>query len=104
MIIEARMYTGAFGSVTAITTANRAPSAEEVNHLWPSMIQEPSRSNAVVDIQVGLEPGRSGSVIEKQLRISPAASGLSHRSFCLSVPNWSSSSMLPTSGAWPFTQ
>ena len=44
------MYTGASGSVTAITTANRAPSAEEVNHLWPSMIQEPSRSNAVVDV------------------------------------------------------
>ena len=33
----ARMCGGASGLVTAMTTASEAPSAELVNHLWPSM-------------------------------------------------------------------
>jgi hypothetical protein len=37
MICEARRWAGAPGSVTAMTTANAAPSAELVNHLRPSI-------------------------------------------------------------------
>ena len=102
--MEARKWGGASGSVTAITTANAAPSAPEVNHLCPSITHCPRSRTARVSIQVGLEPGRSGSVIEKQLRISPARSGRSQRSFCASVPASSRSSMFPMSGACALTQ
>ena len=37
MIIDARPCGGASGFVTAITIANAAPSADDVNHLWPSI-------------------------------------------------------------------
>ena len=36
-ICEARAWGSPSGSVTAITIANDAPSAEVVNHLWPSI-------------------------------------------------------------------
>ena len=48
---------------------------------------------------VASELATSGSVIAKAERISPSSSGLSHRSFCSSVPNSVSTSMLPVSGA-----
>ena len=35
MIMLARWWGGASGFVTAITMANAAPSADEVNHFWP---------------------------------------------------------------------
>ena len=47
----------------------------------------------------GSEPATSGSVIEKQERISPSSSGLSHASFCASVPCSARISELPVSGA-----
>ena len=37
MIWLARRCGAASGSVTAMTIAKAAPSADEVNHLWPSM-------------------------------------------------------------------
>ena len=48
---------------------------------------------------VASEEATSGSVIENAERISPSSSGSSQRSFCSSVPNSDSSSMLPVSGA-----
>ena len=48
---------------------------------------------------VASELATSGSVIAKHERISPSSSGRSHCSFCSSVPNMVSTSMLPVSGA-----
>ena len=48
---------------------------------------------------VASEEATSGSVIENAERISPSSSGSNQRSFCSSVPNSDSSSMLPVSGA-----
>ena len=95
----ARRWGAASGSVTAMQTANAAPSAEDANHLWPRITQSPPSRFAVVPIQTGFEPANSGSVIVKQLRISPATSGRSQRSLWASVPCPRRSSMFPTSGA-----
>src|SRR5882762_901421 len=54
-IMEARKWGGASGSVTAITTANAAPSAPEVNHLCPSITHCPRSRTA------RLQPGRIGA-------------------------------------------
>ena len=78
----ARRWGAASGSVTAMQTANAAPSADDANHLWPRITQSPPSRFAVVPIHTGFEPANSGSVIVKQLRISPATSGRSQRSFC----------------------
>jgi hypothetical protein len=51
---------------------------------------------------VASELATAGSVIKNADRISPARSGLSYFSFCSSVPNRVSSSMLPVSGAEQF--
>src|SRR6202050_2833730 len=48
---------------------------------------------------VASEDATSGSVMQKEERISPANSGLSQRSFCASKPYFTSTSMLPVSGA-----
>src|SRR5947208_2733928 len=85
MIIDARLCGEALGSVTAITIANAAPSAELVNHLWPSITYSSPLRTARHDSIVGFEPGFSGSVIEKHDRISPWASGASQRAFCSAV-------------------
>jgi hypothetical protein len=95
-----RRCAGASGSVTAITIANAAPSAPELNHLCPSITQSPPSRTAVVRRPVGSEPETSGSVIEKNERTSPATSGRSHRSRCSGVPNRLRISALPASGAW----
>ena len=52
---------------------------------------------------VASELATSGSVIANAERISPSSSGRSQRSFCSSVPNCVSTSMLPVSGAAQFT-
>ena len=54
---------------------------------------------AVAAMLVASEEATSGSVMQKALRISARSSGSSHCSFCASVPYFSSTSMLPVSGA-----
>ena len=49
------------------------------------------------------EDARPGSVMPKQERISPLSSGFNHFSFCAGVPTFSSTSMLPVSGAEQFS-
>ena len=67
MIWLARRCGSAFGSVTAITMTNVAPSAA-VNHLRPLITYESPSAMAIVAIHAGFDPGKSSSVIEKQLR------------------------------------
>ncbi len=101
MIIEARAYWCASGSVTTIAIAMSAPTAPEVNHLWPLITHSPvlSSSSARVCSVVGSEPATSGSVIEKQERWCPLSIGSSHCACCSGVP-WSwRISMFPVSGA-----
>ena len=88
------------GSVTAMTIPKAAPSAPELNHLWPSITQSSPSRTAVVRSPVGSEPDTSGSVIEKNERTSPATSGASHRRRCSGVPYRWRISALPASGAW----
>ena len=99
MIMLVRAYGGASGSVTAITIAKFAPSADDVNHFWPLMTQSSPSFTAVVSSSSGFEPAVSGSVIEKQLRICPSTSGRRNRSRCSSVACRWRISMLPASGA-----
>ena len=91
---------GASGSVTAITIPKAAPSAEEENHLCPSITHSSPSSTAVVRRPVGSAPETSGSVIEKNERAVPSTSGRRKRSFWSSVPNMCRISPLPASGAW----
>ena len=70
-----------------------------VHHLRPFRTRSsPSRSIRMAML-VASEDATSGSVIAKAERISPSSRGCSQRSFCSSVPNWASTSMLPVSGA-----
>ena len=57
MIMLARRWGSASGSVTAITIANCEPSAAEANHLRPLMTYSSPSRTAVVPIQTGFEPG-----------------------------------------------
>src|SRR5712692_5272214 len=100
MIIEARSYASACGSVTSIAIRKSAIMPFDVNHLWPLMTHSSPSSTAVVDSRVGSEPAVLGSVIEKAERILPSSSGCSQRFFCASVPNSARISELPESGAW----
>ena len=78
----------------------RAASAPVMNHLRPSTIQRSSRRIAVVSIIAGSEPAPGcGSVITKDERTRPSTMGCSQRSFCASVATFSSTIMLPSSGA-----
>ena len=95
----ARLCGGASGSVTTIAIAKSAPTAPEVNHLWPLMTHSPSLSSAREWMLVGSEPDVSGSVIEKQLRWWPFSTGSRNFSFCSGVPCSCRISMLPVSGA-----
>ena len=86
------------GSVTAMTIANAAPLAPEVNHLWP-LITHSSPSRTARRAQ----PGRVGAgdlrLGHREARADVAAtSGPSQRSFCSAVPNLRIS-VLPVSGA-----
>src|SRR5712692_5844278 len=77
----------------------RVSPAPEDHHLRPLMTYSSPRRTMLARILVASDDATSGSVIEKQERISPASSGLSHLSFCSSVPYRASTSMLPVSGA-----
>ena len=85
--------------MTTIAIATAAPTAPEVNHLWPLITHSSPSSTARVCRVRGSDPATSGSVIEKQERISPSSSGRSQRSFCSSVPCSAMISELPVSGA-----
>ena len=85
--------------MTTIAIAKSAPTAPEVNHLWPSTTHSSPSSVALACNSVGSEPETSGSVIEKQERIRPSSRGSSHLSLCWSVPCSARISMLPVSGA-----
>ena len=85
--------------MTTIAIASSAPTAPEVNHLWPSITHSSPSRTARACSRVGSEPETSGSVIEKQERIRPSSSGSSQRSRCSSVPCSARISMLPVSGA-----
>ena len=91
---------GASGSVTAMTIPNAAPSADDENHLCPSITHSSPSATARVRSCVGSAPDTSGSVIEKKERAVPSTSGRRKRSFCSSVPNRWRISPLPASGAW----
>ncbi len=85
--------------MTTIAIASSAPTAPEVNHLWPLITHSSPSRTARACSRVGSEPETSGSVIEKQERIRPSSSGSSQRSRCSSVPCSARISMLPVSGA-----
>ena len=85
--------------MTTIAIASEAPTAPEVNHLWPSITHSSPSRTARARSVVGSEPATSGSVIEKQERICPSSSGASQASFCSSVPCSARISELPVSGA-----
>ena len=53
----ARACGSAAGSVTTITMAKLAPSAEDVNHFLPLITYESPSRTAVVAIQTGFDPG-----------------------------------------------
>src|SRR5882757_11198656 len=80
----------ASGSVLAITIANLAPCAPEINHLWPLITQLSPCFTAEVFICVGSEPAASGSVIAKHDLILPSQSGRRYFSFCAGVAKWRS--------------
>ena len=100
MIIDARSYASAFGSVTTIAIRKSAIMPLDVNHLWPLITHSSPSSSAVVESSVGSDPAVFGSVIENAERILPSSSGCSQRFFCSSVPKWARISEFPESGAW----
>ena len=63
------------------------------------MTQSSPSSSARVPIFLASDEATFGSVIAKADRISPLRSGFNHFSFCAGVPTFSSTSMLPVSGA-----
>src|SRR5271170_8285153 len=89
----------ASGSVLAITIANLAPCAPEMNHLWPLSTQLSPCFTPEVLICVGSEPAASGSVIAKHDLILPSHNGRRYFSFCAGVAKCRSVCMLPSSGA-----
>src|SRR5713101_2429387 len=100
MIIEARSYASACGSVTTMAMRKSAIMPFDVNHLWPLITHSSRSSTAVVESSVGSEPAVLGSVMENAERIWPSSSGRSQRCFCASVPKVARTSELPESGAW----
>src|ERR1035437_6483874 len=54
---------------------------------------------AVACMFVASEEATPGSVMQNAERISPASGGVSQRSFCAAEPYFTSTSMLPVSGA-----
>ena len=94
----------ASSEVLATTMKCLASPAPVMNHLRPSTIQRSPRLRAVVRIIDGSEPAPGcGSVIANAERTVPSTMGCSQRSFCASVPTFSSSIMLPSSGAAQLT-
>ena len=75
MIIDARSYGPASGSVTTIAIRKSATIPFDVNHLWPLMTHSSPSSTALDESKVGSEPAVFGSVIEKADRSRPSRSG-----------------------------
>mmetsp|Transcript_37885 Transcript_37885/g.93111 ORF Transcript_37885/g.93111 Transcript_37885/m.93111 type:complete len:319 (-) Transcript_37885:246-1202(-) len=101
MMIDCCLCAAACGSVFPMKMhmPHRGSIAPDVHHLRPlSTYDSPSRT---IDdwMLVASHDATSGSVMAKHERISPLRRGVSHRSFCSSVPYLSSTSMLPVSGA-----
>ena len=71
-----------------------------MNHLRPWITQSSPSRRAAVRIIDGSEPEPgAGSVMTKAERTLPSTMGCSQRFFCASVPTFSSTIMLPSSGA-----
>src|SRR5690349_231065 len=77
----------------------RGSPAPEDHHLRPLITYSSPWRAMLARMLVASEEATSGSVMQKQERISPASNGLSHCSFCSSVPYRASTSILPVSGA-----
>ena len=91
--------------VRAIRMKCSAPSAPEMNHLRPWTRQVSPWRSARVSIMEGSEPEPgAGSVIAKAERTRPSTIGCSQRRFCASVATFSSTIMLPSSGAQALKQ
>ncbi len=93
------------GSVLPITTSSSqcGLSAPLDHHLRPvTTYSSPSRSIRV-EMFPASEDATSGSVMQKAERTVPSSSGSSHSLRCASVPNISSTSMFPVSGAEQFS-
>ena len=73
--------------------------APDVHHLRPLITTSSPSTTAVASMLVASEEATSGSVIAKPERIRPSSKGSSHWSRCSWVPYFSSTSMLPVSGA-----
>mmetsp|Transcript_12283 Transcript_12283/g.30072 ORF Transcript_12283/g.30072 Transcript_12283/m.30072 type:complete len:217 (-) Transcript_12283:14-664(-) len=101
MIIACCWCFGALLSVLPRTmaTLQRGSSAPELHHFRPVITYEsPSRLISVWMFKASLL-ATAGSVIRKHDRMSPFSSGTSHLAFCSGVPNFTSTSMFPVSGA-----
>ena len=88
------------GSVTTIAIARSAPTAPEVNHLWP-LITHSSPSSSARVCSVGRVGARDLGLGHREAAADLArrAAAASQRSFCSSVPCSARISMLPVSGA-----
>ena len=75
----------------------------EVHHLRPLSTSESPSRVMVAEMLLASELDTAGSVIAKQDRIVPSSSGTSHSRCWAAVPNSTSSSMLPVSGAEQLT-
>ena len=73
--------------------------APDDHHLRPLITYSSPSAVIRVAMLVASEEATSGSVMQNAERICASSSGLSQRSFCSSVPNSASTSMLPVSGA-----
>src|SRR2546423_1920089 len=88
MIMDARSYGPASGSVTTIAIRKSATIPFDVNHLWPLMTHSSPSSTALDESKVGSEPAVVGSVIGKTDRSPPSRSGLSHPSLLAWGAEW----------------
>ena len=86
-----------------IISSQSGLSTPEVHHFRPLMTSESPSRVMVVAMLLASELATAGSVIAKQDRIVPSSSGTSHSRCCAPVPNSTSSSILPVSGAEQLT-
>ena len=100
-IIDCCRCRGAAGSVLPMNIASlhRASPAPVDHHLRPFRTYSSPSETIDARIFVASDEATSGSVIAKHDLISPSSSGRSHSSFCSAVPYFSSTSILPVSGA-----
>jgi hypothetical protein len=82
-----------------MTMKKSAASPLEVNHLWPLITHSSPSRTALVRMERGPEPAFSGSVMENPDCMVPSTKGMSHCSFCASVPYLARMVWLPELGA-----